>query len=545
MASSLTVAAEGRRVTVRVTPMQPLSAIVAAAAAALSPPVADPSTCVLRVNGKALSPAELGTPVRFANLSAATAKLELVTGRERGLGVAGGVVEKRSEEGLSTTAGPSSSSAAAAVPQQAGPPPPPVPAVTLPPAAAGAAGAAASAGAGPSSSPATAPPAAPAPAAAAPTGAAAAAPPAAPPPPVPRAVAAPAPSPAALLPPRAPLPPPPKPADPPAVVIEASVRTHLSAPGGGVAGLGLEEASVAVFSRDDLERAAAAARGGVPLDALASPSSNPPDSFFEFTPEDYRAVLGSYRGGHEAAAASAPLKTAQQRAAEAAARAAAAGDVRLRVHFSDRSILQFRLPATAPLGVLREVVSRALERRGTGGGGESGGGESGGGGGGGGGVGASTSSSNAPAHLAPWEWEIYTAPPQTVLKAADDARETLFSLGLSPAANIHCGPATASSSSAGAGAAKSSTTTTTTTMKEAPRLRPELLALRRSGVVPGAAEAEREAARAKAEREEMEAKAGGGGGGGSGAASAAAAGGSNNNNGKGKAGMPKWMKMGK
>ena len=124
MASSFSVAAEGRRVIVRVTPMQPLSAIIAAAAAALSPPVADPlSTCALKVNGKVLTPAELGTPVRFANLSAATAKLELVTGRERGLGVAGGVVvEKRSEEMMgSMPAGPLSSGAAAAVPQPIAP----------------------------------------------------------------------------------------------------------------------------------------------------------------------------------------------------------------------------------------------------------------------------------------------------------------------------------------------------------------------------------------------------------------------------------------
>ena len=294
--------------------------------------------------------------------------------------------------------------------------------------------------------------------------------------------------------------------------------------------------TLAVFGRDDLERAAAAARGGVALDALASPSSTP-DSFFEFTPEDYRAVLGSYRGRHEAAS-SAPLKTSQQRAAEAAARAAAAGDVRLRVHFLDRSILQFRLPATAPLGVLREVVSRALERRG----------ESGGGGA------ASTSSDappspSTPAKLAPWEWEMYTAPPKTVLRPADDARETLFSLGLSPAANIHCGPATSAGSGSGSGAGAGAGAGGAA--REAPRLRPELLALRRSGVVPGAAEAEREA-RAKAEQEEAQAKAGGGGGGaggggggGGGASGAAASNDGGDSKGKGKAGMPKWMKMGK
>ena len=94
MASTLSVAAEGKRVTVRVTPMQPLSAILTAAAAALQPPIAaaNASTCCsLKVNGKVLTPAELGTPIRFANLSAATTKLELVTGRERGLGVNGGV----------------------------------------------------------------------------------------------------------------------------------------------------------------------------------------------------------------------------------------------------------------------------------------------------------------------------------------------------------------------------------------------------------------------------------------------------------------------
>ena len=297
-----------------------------------------------------------------------------------------------------------------------------------------------------------------------------------------------------------------------------------------MAGLGLDQelnGNVAVFSRDDLEKAAEAARGGIPAEALASSSlASTPDSFFEFTTEDYRNMLGSYRGKHEAAA-SAPLKTSQQRAAEAAARAAAAGDVRLRVHFLDRSILQFRLPATAPLGVLREVVSRALERRGGGGGSD--------GSGGGSGAGASSSStSSSPAaaplaHLAPWEWEIYTAPPKTVLRPADDAKETLFSLGLSPAANIHCGPAT--------------TSTTTTTVKEAPRLRPELLALRQgSGFVPFPVSA---AAEAKEEEEEAKRRQQGGAGGGAGGGGGGAAASSSDSKGKGKAGMPKWMKMGK
>jgi hypothetical protein len=510
MASTLSVAAEGKRVTVRVTPMQPLSAILTAAAAALQPPIAaaNASTCCsLKVNGKVLTPAELGTPIRFANLSAATTKLELVTGRERGLGVNGGVVAGKAEEmataGSSTTSAAVPAAAAAAAPQPP-PPPPPAPVVPAPIAMPAAAGGEE----GPSSTSVAAPVVAvPPPPAAAP----ATAPPLPPPPPPP----APPPS---SLPPRAPLPPPPKPIDS-AVVIEASVRTHLCAPNGGIAGLGLEEKEVAVFSRDDLEKAAAEARGGVPLDALASSSSSStPDSFFEFTPEDYRAVLGSYRGKHEAAA-SAPLKTSTQRAAEAKARAVAAGDVRLRVHFLDRSILQFRLPATAPLGVMRELVSRALERRGNG--------SAEGGGGGGGG--ASTSSTSSPAHLAPWEWEIYTAPPKTVLRPADDAKETLFSLGLSPAANVHCGPATASGSSGSSSGAKA----TTTTAKEAPRLRPELLALRQGGVVPMAVEAK---------GGEEEAKGGGGGGAGGGSSAAAA---NTDVKGKGKAGMPKWMKMGK
>lgn len=99
-------------------------------------------------------------------------------------------------------------------------------------------------------------------------------------------------------------------------------------------------------------------------------------------------------------------------------------------------------------------------------------------------------------------------------------------MGLSPAANIHCGPATATAKAA-------------TAPKEAPRLRPELLALRRSGVIPGAAERE-------SKREEEEAKAGGGGAGGSAAGrSGGAAAAASNDKGKGKAGMPKWMKMGK
>lgn len=71
-----------KRFSVKVTPMQPLLAVVAEALAQLKLGDVDPKTCQLLLNKKAL---DLGCPVRLANLPSG-AKLELITGEPAGCG---------------------------------------------------------------------------------------------------------------------------------------------------------------------------------------------------------------------------------------------------------------------------------------------------------------------------------------------------------------------------------------------------------------------------------------------------------------------------
>ena len=67
-------------------PMQPLSALLAAAAASLKPPV-DPALCTLSINGKPMTGAALETALRFAGVTPGV-KVALETPRVRGLGFA-------------------------------------------------------------------------------------------------------------------------------------------------------------------------------------------------------------------------------------------------------------------------------------------------------------------------------------------------------------------------------------------------------------------------------------------------------------------------
>ena len=315
-------------------PMQPLSALLAAAAASLKPPV-DPALCTLSINGKPMTGAALETALRFAGVTPGV-KVALETPRVRGLGFAAMGTAGGGEEAARGSGGVLSA------------PRPAVAAASAPAAAA-----------------------APEPAQAVP------APPAVPPP-------APAASPARPLgrPPlaRAPAPP--------------TATTLLDA--GCPLGVGVP---VAVFTLEDAAAAAAAAAAASPSDA--------DDAFFEFTADDYRAVAAAQARAAAAStvAAGAPLRTAAQRAAAAAAAASAAGAARVRLVTADGLAAQFELPAAAPVAVLRDVAARCLEEG-----------------------------------WAVFEWELFTSPPKTVLRAADDAR-SLHAAGLWPACIVRVGAA--------------------------------------------------------------------------------------------------------
>jgi hypothetical protein len=118
-------------------PMQPLSALLAAAAASLKPPV-DPALCTLSINGKPMTGAALETALRFAGVTPGV-KVALETPRVRGLGFAamgtagGGEEAARGSGGVLSAPRPAvaaaSAPAAAAAPEpaQAVPAPPAVP----------------------------------------------------------------------------------------------------------------------------------------------------------------------------------------------------------------------------------------------------------------------------------------------------------------------------------------------------------------------------------------------------------------------------------
>jgi hypothetical protein len=82
---------------------------------------------------------------------------------------------------------------------------------------------------------------------------------------------------------------------------------------------------------------------------------DPPDSFYEFTADDYTRVARGW-GANTATGppANAPLKTARMRAADAAAAAQKVGPVPVRVHgFGDDMALQATLSATDPVSALQ------------------------------------------------------------------------------------------------------------------------------------------------------------------------------------------------
>lgn len=82
---------------------------------------------------------------------------------------------------------------------------------------------------------------------------------------------------------------------------------------------------------------------------------DPPDSFYEFTADDYTRVARGW-GANTATgpAANAPLKTARMRAADAAAAAQKVGPVPVRVYgFGNDMALQATLSATDPVSALQ------------------------------------------------------------------------------------------------------------------------------------------------------------------------------------------------
>ena len=82
---------------------------------------------------------------------------------------------------------------------------------------------------------------------------------------------------------------------------------------------------------------------------------DPPDSFYEFTADDYARVARGWGANTTTGpAANAPLKTARMRAADAAAAAQVVGPVPVRVYgFVDDLALQATLSATDPVSALQ------------------------------------------------------------------------------------------------------------------------------------------------------------------------------------------------
>ncbi|BDA50940.1 probable tether containing UBX domain for GLUT4 at C-terminar half [Coccomyxa sp. Obi] len=153
-------------------------------------------------------------------------------------------------------------------------------------------------------------------------------------------------------------------------------------------------------------------------EAMRGAEEEPPEEFFEFTPDDYhRVVAGQAR---ERARAETGLRTQKLREDEMRRRAAALGPVPIRVHFPDDIILQASFGALEQLSVLRDLIQKCL-----------------------------LPSVNS------GKWQLYTTPPKQVIK---DFSASFYTASLVPAANVHISVADGS-------------------MKEGPFLRPEVMAL--------------------------------------------------------------------
>ncbi|KAG2485558.1 hypothetical protein HYH03_015723 [Edaphochlamys debaryana] len=385
--------------------MAPLSALLAEACSKMKPPL-DPAKCALALGKKPI--VDLACPFRLANIPNGSALTLLY------------------DAGTVSTSAPAAPRPPAPAPAAAAPSQP-APAAAPPPAAAPA--------------PAPAPPPAPAAAGDArpvPTEAAAAQAPVQAPP-APASAPAPAPVPAAAAPP------------PPAAAAAAAIATPMEldtrAPaaaaaagpsGSGTAGapsrsaasapagpppasgssdpddpesdqLGLGRPS-ALFSRQALEAAVEEMHAAEAGPGSAATGAAEDDSFFEVTQEDLMSMVRGVaaRKAHDEAG----FRTRALREAEERSKAASYAHVAIR----------FRLPgdaafaATETVGDLRAAVARVLHPSLTG---------------------ACTGSGTGKG-AASGSFYLYTAPPRTVLKPADDG-DSLYHVGLVPAAHVHVG----------------------------------------------------------------------------------------------------------
>lgn len=125
------------------------------------------------------------------------------------------------------------------------------------------------------------------------------------------------------------------------------------------------------------------------------------DSFYDFTQADYQRLQAS-SANQKAKEAKATLMTKAMREAEAKRKAETAGNVTIRAQLQGRAdktyVMQVSLPATSPLSVLKDLMTRALEP-GNG-------------------------------------FYMYTTPPKKIL---DDNSAALYNLGLHPGARVHVG----------------------------------------------------------------------------------------------------------
>ncbi|KAK9826039.1 hypothetical protein WJX74_007186 [Apatococcus lobatus] len=433
MASTLVVWSEGKRVSVKVTPMAPLSKIVEEACKALKPP-RDPLLCQLLVNKKQQ---DLATPVRFANLPS-NAKLELLTGHQKRLGVQDIPAELSTPESSSqasqlSASNPTQSSSTASPGSSTQPSMPWLdntnqnghqslpfgagaveadahPSITTP---------------APSSSQAPQPSALPS-ASTSPSmqgvtssQTAVSSLPAKPPSELPSLPAQPPSQPSAPsdnhtqsvqqsnhsksashAQPAQPAPPPsaaPRPAFQMGITNQAagngpdSTRhTDESQEQSGANVLGVDR-PLHVFRRSQ-------AIADPPPDDMHTAAEEPSDAFFELTQDDLHRMMAGFNRSSKAGDGQG-LKTGKMREQEASQKAARLGPVPIRIHLPDNLILQASFQATDPLAALQSFVKACLLP-------------------------------TLPS------WYLYTTPPKQVLK---DLQPTLFQAGLVPAANVYLG----------------------------------------------------------------------------------------------------------
>lgn len=125
--------------------------------------------------------------------------------------------------------------------------------------------------------------------------------------------------------------------------------------------------------------------------------ANLPAEFYDFTADDYQSVMSGW--AKQKASAAGPLKTQKLREQDERRRAEQIGQVPVRIHWPDGTILQAEFKALESLGALQRLVQQCA-------------------------------ATDLP------KWYLYVTPPKQALQ---DMGRNFYQAGLVPAANVHVG----------------------------------------------------------------------------------------------------------